>query len=240
MWRHSRLMGVPAQRNARRVEATESSAPNAVLRPPKELCPPEESSESTEPRVAASPELRRRVHDLVREHMDFVWRSLRRLGVDEPDCDDGCQRVWLVVASKADAIEPGKTKSFIFSVIMRVASDMRRSQRRHQPIEFDEHALPPGSSSGVVDAEALLEQQRGWRLLEKLLTSLSWELRTVFVMFELEGMTSLEIADALGLPRGTVASRLRLAREAFERGVQRYQVREQPKHGARRRRGWFT
>src|SRR5262245_2925581 len=77
-------------------------------------------------------ELHRRVHALVQTYMDFVWRSLRRLGVAEPDCDDGCQRVWVVLARKVLAIEPDKEKSFVFSVVVRVASEMRCSQRRHQ------------------------------------------------------------------------------------------------------------
>jgi RNA polymerase sigma-70 factor (ECF subfamily) len=170
-----------------------------------------------------------------------VWRSLLRLGVNQADCDDGCQRVWIVVARKAESMEPEKEKSFIFSVVLRVASDMRRSQKRNEPVEFDEYALPPGTSSGVIDAETLLERQRGWRLLDQLLGDMSWELRTVFVMYEIEGMSSVEIASALGLPRGTVASRLRLAREAFRQGVQRYQVQPQAKANAsgRRRRPWW-
>lgn len=176
--------------------------------------------------AAALADLRRRVNELVCEHMDFVWRSLRRLGVAEADCDDGCQRVWLVVASKARLIEPSKAKSFIFSVVLRVASDMRRSQNRHRPVEFDEAMMRSSTSSGVIDAEAILEQQRGWRVLDEVLAGLSWELRTVFVMFEIEGFSSVQIAEALGVSRGTVASRLRLGREAFQRGVERCQARQ--------------
>jgi RNA polymerase sigma-70 factor (ECF subfamily) len=165
--------------------------------------------------------------------MDFVWRSLLRLGVSAADCDDGCQRVWLVVANKAATIEPDKVKSFIFSVVLRVASDMRR-------MEFDERSPPPGTSSGVIDAEAVLEQQRGWRLLDRVLSGMSWELRTVFVMYELEGMSSVEIAEAIGARRGTVASRLRLAREAFQRGVRHYQARPQAGTNLARRKPWWS
>ena len=50
--------------------------------------------------------------------------------------------------------------------------------------------------------------------------------RTVFVLFELEGMKGDEIAAMLDIPAGTVASRLRLAREAFQRAVSRLQARE--------------
>jgi RNA polymerase sigma-70 factor, ECF subfamily len=167
-------------------------------------------------------ELQRRVHALVQAHMDFVWRSLRRLGVDDADCDDGCQRVWVVVARKVLAIEPAKEKSFIFSVVVRVASEMRRSQRRHQHVRLRENAF----GSATPDAEHLLERQSDLAALDELLDGLSWELRTVFIMFELEGMTSVEIAGVLGVSRGTVASRLRLARDAFQRGVRRQLARQ--------------
>ena len=162
-----------------------------------------------------------RVHRLVDEYMDFVWRSLRRLGVAETDCDDGCQRVWVVVANKLTNIEPDKTRSYIFSVVVRVASEIRRASGRHIHVELDEHAMAPT----LLDAEQLLEQKRGRELLDRVLCDLSWDLRTVFVMFELEGLSSPEIAEALGVSRGTVASRLRLGREAFARGVRRFQTR---------------
>jgi RNA polymerase sigma-70 factor, ECF subfamily len=47
----------------------------------------------------------------------------------------------------------------------------------------------------------------------------------VFVLFELEEMTGLEIAHVLKLAPGTVASRLRRAREAFHDGVKRLGLR---------------
>ena len=86
--------------------------------------------------------------------------------------------------------------------------------------ELDEHT----PALTALDAEGLLEQKRVRQLLDQVLSSMSWELRVVFVMFELEGSSSPEIAEALGVSRGTVASRLRLAREAFRRGVERLQA----------------
>lgn len=165
-----------------------------------------------------------RLRQLVDAHVDFVWRSLRRLGVREADCDDGCQRVWLVVAKRHTDIAPGKERSFIFSVAVRVASEMRRRDARHNRWDtLDATAAEPHRERDS-SPERCLEQKRAVALLDALLDVLSDEQRTVFVMFELEGFSSVEIAYQLGLSRGTVASRLRLARDAFERALASYEM----------------
>jgi RNA polymerase sigma-70 factor (ECF subfamily) len=59
-----------------------------------------------------------------------------------------------------------------------------------------------------------------------------FELRSVFVLFELEEVTETEIARALDLPRGTVASRLRRARKFFQDAIRRRHARDGLKGGA--------
>jgi RNA polymerase sigma-70 factor (ECF subfamily) len=177
----------------------------------------------------ADDDTHRRVHALVNEYMDFVWRSLRRLGVVEADCDDGCQRVWVVLAQKMPVVEATKVRSYVFSVVVRIASEMRRSHRRHQHLAFDELDVEPTRP----EAEGQLERRRVLELLDHILAGLSWELRTVFIMYEIEGMSSREIADVLGLSRGTIASRLRLGREAFQRSLQRHRARAEARPNMR-------
>ncbi len=162
--------------------------------------------------------LNARVEAWVEEYLDFVWRSLRSLGISAADCDDGCQKVWWVVARKAPQIEPGKERSFIFSVVVRVASEMRRRAARDSTLPLDPEL--PSAEPGV---EELCEQRRARGILENLLGGMPWEQRLVFVMFELEGLSTHDIAHTLNIPRGTVASRLRLARDCFNRALARYQ-----------------
>jgi RNA polymerase sigma-70 factor (ECF subfamily) len=59
------------------------------------------------------------------------------------------------------------------------------------------------------------------------------ELRAVFTLYEIEEMTMIEIAQVLDLPQGTVASRLRRAREQFEARVDRLQAQMRKTGGAR-------
>jgi RNA polymerase sigma-70 factor (ECF subfamily) len=63
--------------------------------------------------------------------------------------------------------------------------------------------------------EELLDHQRAIDLMGRILDGMTLDLRTVFVLSELEGTTMPEVAALLEIPVGTAASRLRRAREAF-------------------------
>ena len=153
-----------------------------------------------------------RFERIVSEHFAPMWRFLRRLGLDEADTDDAAQEVLLVVVAKLDAIHAGSERPFLFSTAYRVAAGIRRGQRRH--LELDENASPIVPDDDA-NPEELLELKRARALLDRLLAPMPIELRAVFVLYELEGMTMAEIAVALELAPGTVASRLRRGREFF-------------------------
>ena len=76
---------------------------------------------------------------------------------------------------------------------------------------------------GVADAtanpEEQMDQRRARALLDQVLGFMPMDLRAVFVLFELEEMTMIEIATMSDLPPGTVASRLRRARQVFQETV---------------------
>jgi RNA polymerase sigma-70 factor, ECF subfamily len=153
-----------------------------------------------------------RFERIVAEHFAAMWRFLRRLGLDEADTDDAAQEVLLVVVAKLDAINAGSERSFLFSTAFRVAAGVRRSRRRHSEIDED---LAPIAAEDDANPEELLELKRARALLDRLLAPMPIELRAVFVLYELEGMTMAEIAGTLDLAPGTVASRLRRGREFF-------------------------
>jgi RNA polymerase sigma-70 factor (ECF subfamily) len=160
----------------------------------------------------------------VQDHFDFVWRSLRRLGVASRQVDDACQRVWLVVARKLASIAVGQERAFLFGTALRVASDDRRAARRRPEDLSPSDALFDPIDDGPRPDEAL-EQARARAELDAVLGELPLDLRAVFVLFELEELSSPEIAAMLDLPLGTVASRLRRAREAFTEIAQRRRAR---------------
>jgi RNA polymerase sigma-70 factor, ECF subfamily len=163
-----------------------------------------------------------RLRLVVESSFDLLWRTLRRLGVPEAEVDDAVQRVFLVAARKLDEIEPGKERSFLFSVALRVASDARRTvKRRHEAgDEGLEAMVEPGAGP-----EDQASQKQARARLDEVLDAMPLELRTVFVLFELEEMQTAEIAALLEIPTGTVASRLRRAREDFQERVKRLSAR---------------
>jgi RNA polymerase sigma-70 factor (ECF subfamily) len=149
---------------------------------------------------------------LVALHLDFVWRSLRRFGVPSADADDATQRVFLIANEKLERIHVGSERSFLIGVAARVAAHARRSYHRREAAESGYSTNPREASP---DPEELTQKREDRELLDRALDAMPTELRAVFVLFELEELSIDETATLLSLPRGTVASRLRRAREVF-------------------------
>jgi RNA polymerase sigma-70 factor (ECF subfamily) len=160
-----------------------------------------------------------RLAEVLKAHFHTVWRAVRRLGVTEDVADDAAQEVFIVAARKLDAVEPGGELRFLYGIALRIAANVRRARLRRREHVDDEVLLV--TAAHVPHAEALLEQKRMRELLDVVLDELSDDLRTVFVLYELEGFTAREISELLDLPAGTVASRLRRGREAFQASAER-------------------
>jgi RNA polymerase sigma-70 factor (ECF subfamily) len=165
-----------------------------------------------------------RLTRLMQEHFGLVWRSLRRLGLSPADADDAAQEVFLIASRKLALIHEGSERSFLFGAALRVASTRRRSLRRRPELaaaEVDEHDEP--SAPGP---ERLTQLSQAREQLQVVLDEMALELKAPFVLFELEELSVPQIAELLGLPLGTVSSRLRAARAEFQAAVRRLQARE--------------
>jgi RNA polymerase sigma-70 factor, ECF subfamily len=149
---------------------------------------------------------------------DFVWRSLRRLGVCEADAGDALQDVFFVVHRRLPEFAGrAKLSTWIFRICMNVARARQRLVRAsREVVDSDLLELHPVVAR---DPSELLEDQEALELLDQALSSMPLTQRAVFILFELEQMTREEIACTLEIPLGTVASRLRLARESFRKSM---------------------
>jgi len=172
--------------------------------------------------VAMTPASDLRLRDLVVAQGDFVARSLRNLGVWGGELDDCVQKVFLVVARRLEDIEPGKERAFLFSCAQNTAAHFRRSVARKK--EVSDEALVHRVDVSV-QPDRLIEQKRHRELLDRILETMDESVRSVFVLHSFEEMTMAEIANVLDVPAGTVASRLRRARQIFKEQVSSLQLR---------------
>ncbi len=155
----------------------------------------------------------RRFRAMMDAHVDRVYRTLRSLGVPVLAVDDAVQHVFLVAFQKLATIEEGRERAFLVGVATGVAANVRRRLTRSPETPYGE-STPFGCDDSPSPEEVAIRSERR-AALERILRSMPVELREVFVLFELEGLTAQETADALELPPGTVASRLRRARALF-------------------------
>jgi RNA polymerase sigma-70 factor (ECF subfamily) len=163
--------------------------------------------------VPVAGDSRARLRGLVQEQFDFVWRLLRRLGVAECDADDAAQRVFWVASSKIEQINIGSDRSFLYGTSRRVAWAVRRDRNRRREVE--EIAAADYADSGPLPDEEV-ERRRRVELLDELLAALPDELKAVFILCEIEGLTAPAVAEIESIPVGTVASRLRRARQELQ------------------------
>jgi RNA polymerase sigma-70 factor (ECF subfamily) len=160
-----------------------------------------------------------RLSTMAAQHFQFVWRSLRRLGVSENAVDDAAQQVFVIAAEKIPRVLPGAERAFLFQTALRVAMSVRRTHAQRREAMLGDPLEDLADPSPLPDADAEQRQRRRW--LDELLDGLPMDLRAVFVLYEIEGLDSPEIATLLSIPVGTVASRLRRARETFQREAER-------------------
>ena len=151
-----------------------------------------------------------RVRALIDSHFTLVYRSLRRIGVPASALDDAAQQVFVVAARRYDEIPPGGEAKYLLGIAIRVASETRRSiaRRREEPEALERIDETPSP-------EQLLDRKRARQELDRILDAMPFKIRTVFVLFEIEGLRLPEIAAIEGVALGTATSRLRRGRELF-------------------------
>jgi RNA polymerase sigma-70 factor (ECF subfamily) len=163
------------------------------------------------------------------DELDYVWTTLRRLGVRPADLEDVAHEVFLRVHRRFKEFDPSRPiRPWLFGFALRVASDYRKLARhRNEVLAEVDHAVDPSPLAddklAALDARALVA--RG-------LEALDIDKRAVFIAHDLDGLDGHEIAAALDLPLFTVYSRLRVARERFAAAVKRIdRARPQTKGG---------
>ncbi len=154
-----------------------------------------------------------RFHAVFHEQFGYVARSLRRLGVVPRDLEDMAQEVFLTVHVRWGDYDPSRPiRPWLFAFCFRVAANYRRLARHRYEVEPEAAGDVPASER---DAEDELHRAEGRALVIAALDAMDFERRSLVVMHDLEGFTVPEIEALTSVPRKTIYSRLRAARDEF-------------------------
>ncbi|HWB78505.1 MAG TPA: RNA polymerase sigma factor [Nannocystaceae bacterium] len=145
---------------------------------------------------------------IYREHVAFVWRLSRSLGVAELAVDDVVHEVFLVIErrfdQRADAVP---VRAWIARIVRNVVMHHHRGRAReaHRIAQL----VPPEAPRGPDDELGLVEAAAR---VQRFLDGLDVARREVFALIEIEGLTAPQVAELTGTKLPTVYTRLRSAR----------------------------
>jgi RNA polymerase sigma-70 factor, ECF subfamily len=161
----------------------------------------------------------RQVYD---NYFPFVWRAVANRGVPSAAMDDVVQEVFLVVHRKLREFEGRSTlRTWLSGIVRRVVADhvRKRGNQATGQEAVEDHPL-----ESLEDPAAELERRAAVQLVSALLEKMSEAHREVFVLYELEQLTTREIAELTGTNENTVQTRLKAARRTFQRGLERHRA----------------
>jgi uncharacterized protein (TIGR03066 family) len=146
--------------------------------------------------------------DLVRRHGPMVLGVCRRVLRHQQDAEDALQATFIILARKASSVvKRASVGSWLYGVAYRTALQARASLARRRGREAQVHDMPH-PAAGPDDWRPLLDEELG-RLPEKY--------RAAVVLCDLEGRPRKDAAGLLGIPEGTLSSRLTAARRLLAR-----------------------
>jgi RNA polymerase sigma-70 factor (ECF subfamily) len=179
------------------------------------------SSHATPPRT---------LEEVYTRHSGFVWRIVRRMGVPDHGVEDVMHEVFLVVHRRLPEYD-GRVAmtTWLYHLTRGVVSNHRRSRVREQR----RIALVDPRPAPVPDPEAQTGRGQAAAFVRTFLEGLDPDKREAFELVELEGLPVPEVAELVGINLNTAYSRLRAARQLFQRAVDRIRASDERRLAAR-------
>lgn len=153
-----------------------------------------------------------------------------RLLRDEEAARDAVQDAFVRVYAALPRFE-GRSSfgTWLHRVVWNLCLDAKRRDRSAREVAFDEETTSPLEADGAAGAgasshetagpERTLEQRRLGERLGSVIAELPETARETLMLREVEGLSYAEIAESLGIPKGTVMSRLHYARQRVQRAL---------------------
>jgi RNA polymerase sigma factor (sigma-70 family) len=151
-------------------------------------------------------------------HLDAAYNLARWLTRDDRDADDVVQEAYLRAYQFFDGFHGDNSRAWLLTIVRHTCYTWLRKNRAPESMAFDEELDCVESADNTED---LLQQSADRQVLRQALEELPVEFREVIVLRELEDLSYKEIAGIVGVPLGTVMSRLARARHRLQASLTR-------------------
>jgi RNA polymerase sigma-70 factor (ECF subfamily) len=173
--------------------------------------------------MTEEPALPREVEDLFRDHGNRVYSLLLRLSGNSHDAADLTQDVFLKAGRGLERFRGDAAElTWLLRIAINAHRDLMR-RRRKAPISYEQAvqtgSLPEPATPGSSDEAT--ESAEARRIVREALGDLEQDIRAILLLRDARGLAYRQIAETLGVPIGTVQSRLFRAREALREAVRR-------------------
>jgi RNA polymerase sigma-70 factor, ECF subfamily len=147
------------------------------------------------------------VQDCLKAYGGLVWSLARRMLRSTDEAEDAVQEIFVDLWKNAARFDPAQASETTFVAMIarrRLIDKIRFSQRRLAPGSLEDILAEPAGSSGK-EIQSLVEGQEAFKALEELRP----EQRQVLQLSIIHGLSHQEIAEATGMPLGTVKTHAR-------------------------------
>ena len=156
-----------------------------------------------------------------RAHAKMVLAWVIRLGGPRMEAEDVAQEVFVIALKRLHTFRgDSKVTTWLFAITRNVVNNRRRRLAIRRFVGMERIETLPDTST---PSDERLDRSQQRRLVQNALEKLPQSQREVIVLMDLEERSAPEAAEMLGIPPGTVYSRLHYARKAFAKALKQQQ-----------------
>ncbi len=154
-------------------------------------------------------------NSLVMAYQNMAYNTAFRILGNHHDASDAVQEAFIKAFRGIGKFRGGSFKVWLLRIVTNACRDALRASRRRPAVPLHPQGVEPDRSSplsGEESPENYAERQELARIIQQAIDSLPFDQKAVIVLSDLEGFDYQEISEVLGIPLGTVKSRLSRAR----------------------------